>query len=291
MGDELIWRQIARHLEGRSANQVKNRFLRDSSNPTDFTLRNISKHSADPTNPVTYNHDLCHVYALTVVPKAPFFLKALGGNQSSSSGARDKQEVTAKLQHEVRFLVCGTLKEIFLLPCGETAIRCHHSDLTHTTFHHDPSRPAMQFETFVKLTFSNGLKKAGLVEDPESFHFNSIAYRSGDIHSIMSKAEEERFVVPKDVFMELNRRVEGLVAARDGSLLSLKRKYNTNSGVRSNYYVTPVPRITSPYDGPKRPRGRPPGATNRPKHIYENLIVRNRSRSPSPDMDDPNFGM
>ena len=76
---------------------------------------------------------------------------------------------------------------IYLLFC-----RFCHSDLTHIVFHHDPGRPAAQFETFVKLTFSNGLKKAGLVEDPESFHFNSIQYRAKDIHTIMTQAEEER---------------------------------------------------------------------------------------------------
>ena len=45
-----------------------------------------------------------------------------------------------------------------------------------------------------------------------------------------------RFVIPKDMFMELNRRVEGLIAARDGSMLGMKRKYNRTP----NYYITPT---------------------------------------------------
>ena len=82
-----------------------------------FTLCNISKYSVDLNNPMTYNHDLCHVFTLTVMSKVQV-----------ETSKNNKQEVMTKLQHEVRFLVAGTLKEIFILPCGETSIR---SDTQH----------------------------------------------------------------------------------------------------------------------------------------------------------------
>ena len=55
-----------------------------------------------------------------------------------------------------------------------------HSELTYIVFH----LPAARFETFMKLTFSNMVKKVGVVEDPESFHFNNIQYRVKDIHTL-----------------------------------------------------------------------------------------------------------
>ena len=60
---------------------------------------------------------------------------------------------------------------MYILPCKDFAIRPHHPGVVLHTFTYDPSRPPQQFVTFVKLTFGNGLKKLGLLEDPDSFNF------------------------------------------------------------------------------------------------------------------------
>ena len=44
--------------------------------------------------------------------------------------------------------------------------------------------PATGFETFMKLTFSNMVKKVDVVEDSESFHFNNIQYGVKHIHTL-----------------------------------------------------------------------------------------------------------
>ena len=177
MEDDQIWKQISQHLVGRSANQVKNRFLRTSQSPLDLTLENILKYPDDKTNPATFNSDLAHMYSLTIVQK----------NLPSDL------EITSKLQQETRFLVLGTSKEMFVLPCKDTAIRPHHPGVVQHTFTYDPSRPPQQFVTFVKLTFGNGLKKLGLLEDPESFNFNNIELHSPSIHQMMETADKERY--------------------------------------------------------------------------------------------------
>ena len=46
--------------------------------------------------------------------------------------------------------------------------------------------------TYLKLTFTNGLKKAGLIEDPEEFHFSSTRYMGEGIHTIMQRHEKDR---------------------------------------------------------------------------------------------------
>jgi len=207
MEGEDLWKHIARHLRGRTAQQVKNRFLRTTHNPNDLTLENIQKYPFDPKNPATFNNDLAHVFALTVIPK----------NNSPD------MEITTKLQHEVRFLVLGTIKEIFLIPCKDTAIRCTHMGVVHNNFTYDPARPPQQFVTYIKLTFTNGMKKAGLIEDPDNFHFSDIVYRGEGIHQLMTRAENERFIVPKEQFMQLNRKQEGGTVVE--MVLPLKRKY------------------------------------------------------------------
>jgi len=211
MEDEALWQHIARHLRGRTAHQVKNRFLRTSHNPNDLTLENIERFASDASNPATFNNDLAHIFALTVISK------------HVAAG----MEITAKLQHEVRFLVMGTMKEIFLLPCKDTAIRCSYNGVIHHNFTYDPTRPPQQFVTFIKLTFSNGMKKAGLIEDLDSFHFSDIVYKGESIHSIMTKAENERFIVPKEEFMYLNRKQENGITTE--MVLPLKRKYTKKS--------------------------------------------------------------
>eukprot|EP00092_Neocalanus_flemingeri_P039620 GFUD01043146.1.p1 GENE.GFUD01043146.1~~GFUD01043146.1.p1 ORF type:complete len:618 (-),score=188.28 GFUD01043146.1:78-1931(-) len=207
MEEEDLWSHIARHMMGRTAQQVKNRFLRTTKNPTDLTLENIQKYPFDPKNPATFNNDLAHIFALTVIPKSTSI----------------DMEITTKLQHEVRFLVMGTKNEIFLVPCKDTAIRCTHSSMIHNNFTYDPARPPQQFVTYIKLTFTNGLKKAGLIEDPDNFHFSDIVYKGDGIHPVMLLAESERFIVPKEQFMQLNRKQEGDITTE--MVLPLKRKY------------------------------------------------------------------
>jgi len=207
MAEEELWNYIARHMRGRSPQQLKNRFLRKTHNPQDLTLENIEKYPFDPNNPATFNNDLAHIFSLTIIPKS----------------INSDMEITTKLQHEVRFLVMGTLKEIFLLPVKNSAIRCPHTGVVHNNFTYDSSRPPQQFVTYIKLTFANGMKKAGLIEDPDNFHFSDIVYRGESIHQIMSRADSERFIVPKEQFMLLNRRQEGGTVTE--MVLPLKRKY------------------------------------------------------------------
>jgi len=207
MSEDDLWIYISRHMRGRTAQQLKNRFKRKTNNPQDLTLENIEKFPFDSKIPATFNNDLAYIFSLTVVPK------------SISSD----MEITTKLQHEARFLVMGTVKEIFLLPVRDTAIRCTHTGVVHNNFTYDPSRPPQQFVTYIKLTFTNGMKKAGLIEDPDNFHFSDIVYKGEGIHQLMSRAENERFIVPKEQFMDLNRRHEGGVVQE--MVLPLKRKY------------------------------------------------------------------
>ena len=178
MEDDQIWKQISQHLVGRSANQVKNRFLRTSQSPLDLTLENIVKYPDDKSNPATFNTDMAHMFSLTVVQK----------------NLATDLEITSKLQHETRYLVLGTCKEMFILPCKDFAIRPHHPGVVQHTFTYDPSRPPQQFVTFVKLTFGNGLKKLGLLDDPDRFNFNDIELHSPSIHQMMEEADRERSV-------------------------------------------------------------------------------------------------
>ena len=209
MDDEDVWRNIARHLEGRTANQVKNRFQRKSGCATDYTLENILNYPDDPSNPATFNNDLAHMFSLTVVKKQP---------------EAPEVELTTRLQQEDCFLVMGTMRELFIRPCRDTAIKTKYPGVVPHTFTYDPARPPEQFLSFVKLTFGNGLKKLGLVDRPDTFNHQDIAYRGETIHQLIRRADAERFCVPKDVFMRLNRRVlEGGEIAE--FRLPVKRKY------------------------------------------------------------------
>ena len=179
-----LWQHIARHLAARTAPQVQARLARAATSPADLTLDN----AADPSSAAGELYHAAHSVSLTIFPK-------------DSSGL---VEVTTKLQHEVRFVVAGTRAELFMLPCKYTAIRCTHLGMEQNKFTYDPERPAQQFEQYLKLTFANSLKKAGLVAD--TFEFSSIRYSGPDIHTLMRAAEQERFVLPKEDFMRLNRR-------------------------------------------------------------------------------------
>ena len=174
--EDDVWKHIARHLDGRTANQVKNRFQRSSSCPTDMTLENILNYPDDPTNPATFNNDLAHIFALTIVKK----------------NLATDMELTTKLQHEDSFLVMGTRQELFILAAKDTSIKYQYPGIVAHTFTYDPDRPPQQFLTFVKLTFANGLKKLGLLDDPDVFNFNNIDYRGDTIHDIINKADQNR---------------------------------------------------------------------------------------------------
>jgi len=207
MEDEDVWMNIARHLEGRTANQVKNRFQRKSGCPTDLTLNNILTYPDDPTNPATFNNDLAHMFSLTIVKK----------NQAPDL------EITTKLQYEDNFLVMGTVRELHIQPCRDTSIKTKYPGIVAHNFTYDPTRPPQQFLTFIKLTFGNGLKKLGLLDDPDAFNFNNIDYNGPTIHELISQADQNRFVVPKDIFMLINRRMEGDQVVE--FVLPVKRKY------------------------------------------------------------------
>ena len=218
-----LWNQIARHMKSRTAPQVQNRLTRVTDDSQDITLDNMKKCSDDETScPALHHFDQSHVISLTIFPKSTI---------SSSS------DVTIKLQYEVRFVVAGTAEELFMLPCKYTALRCSHMGLEQHKFTYDPDKPPEQFLNYLKLTFANSLKKADLVDN--SLNFNQICYRGEDIHSIMSRAEKERFILPKEDFMRLNRRQVGAGVMSPGS---------------------PSPRMASPA-GVNTPAGTPsPGA-------------------------------
>ena len=171
-----------------------------------------------------------HVISLTIFPK-------------TTAG----MEVTVRLQKEVRLLVMGTQEELFLQPCKYTALRCAHTMLQQEKFTYDPTRPGEQFLNFVRLTFANALKKAGVVTKP-AFHFSDIKYRGEDIHTIMNRIESERFLLPKKDFLRLNRQ---------------------------QMTVSPAPKVQTPNSGQKRKeisgegksRGR---ARGRPRKIIPN---------------------
>ena len=188
MAGDNLWNLIARHIKSRTAPMLRNRFLRVTPGTNCINLDNMKRNSEDPTHPATRHYNNAHVISLTIFPKA-------------SSTIMD---ITTKLQHEVRLLVAGTMLEIFLLPCKYTALRCTHMGMEQSKFTYDPEKPSEQFLNYLKLTYTNSLKKAKLV-GPE-FHFSSLAYHGPDIHQLMSQAEAERFVLPKEDFMRLNRR-------------------------------------------------------------------------------------
>ena len=127
--------------------------------------------------------------------------------------------------------------------------RCTHLNLQQEKFTYDPTRPADQFITFVRLTFANGLKKAGLVES-QSFHFTDILYRGRDIHHIMRDIERERFIVPKETFMRINRRQLALPRNVSSKTEAEKRKLDNGSQMES-----PV-RPSGSRGGNSRGRGR-----------------------------------
>ena len=178
MQEKDLWKHIARHMPGGTAEQVKNWFLRTEPNPTPdyLALENIQDHGVDSRNSATFSIDPVYIFGLTVIPK----INCLD------------MEITAKLQHEVMFLVMGTSKEIFLLPCRHTAIRCTHPGMENNIFTFDTSRPPQQFITYIKLTFANGMKKAGMMNNKDNLHFSDIVYRGEGIAQLMDRAESQR---------------------------------------------------------------------------------------------------
>ena len=102
-----------------------------------------------------------------------------------------------------------------MMRCQDSAIKCFHPGVVPYTFKYDPSRPEQQFVNFVKLTFGNGLKKLGLLDDPNTFDWNTIEYRGDSIHKIVSKEDKERFCVPRNCYILINNELE----------IRTKRKY------------------------------------------------------------------
>ena len=191
---EAIWPLIARHLPGRNGGQVRGRMLRPirgqclghvTSIDQSEAITLLTKLRQYPEDVHCYKNG--HVISLTIFPK-------------TTAG----MEVTVRLQKEVRLLVMGTQEELFLQPCKYPALRCAHTTLQQEKFTYDPTRPGEQFLNFVRLTFANALKKAGVVTKP-AFHFSDIKYRGEDIHTIMNRIESERFLLPKKDFLRLNR--------------------------------------------------------------------------------------
>ena len=191
---DAIWPLIARHLPGRNGGQVRGRMLRGRPirgqcsghvTSSDQSMTLLASLRQFPEEVPSYKHG--HVISLTIFPKTT-----------------DGMEVTVRLQKEVRLLVMGTQEELFLQPCKYTALRCAHTTLQQEKFTYDPTRPGEQFLNFVRLTFANALKKAGVVTKP-TFHFSDIKYRGEDIHTIMKRIEAERFLLPKKDFLRLNR--------------------------------------------------------------------------------------
>ena len=239
MQGHSLWNHIARHIKSRTAPQIQNRLSRISQNPDDITLDNMKKYSEDMTNPASFHFHNAHVMSLTILPK-------------SSSTVMD---ITTKLQHEVRFVVAGTAMELFMLPCKYTAIRCTHMGMEQNKFTYDQDRPSQQFITYLKLTFANSLKKAKLVDD--SFDWTQIAYNGDDIHTIMKVAEEERFILPKEDFMRLNRRQ---VAS---TMMSPTLQKSPASPISPVSTSPSGPNTVTPSStrGRGRGRGRPPSST------------------------------
>ena len=227
---DAIWPHIARHLAARNGGQVRGRMLGPDTGPEAMTLASLRQHPQDVTRPSVRCYKLGHVIALTIFPK-------------TTAG----MEVTVRLQKEVRLLVMGTQEELYLQPCKYTALRCAHTTLQQEKFTYDPTRPGEQFLNFVRLTFANALKKAGVVTKP-AFHFSDIKYRGQDIHTIMNQMESERFLLPKKDFLRLNRQ---------------------------QMTISPSPKLQTPKSGQKRKevsgegtaRGRGRG---RPRKIFPN---------------------
>ena len=171
-----VWTNIARHLEGRTAIQVQNRFQRNSGCPTDLTLNNICIYPFDLTKPANLNLHLAYMFRVIIVKK----------NQAPDL------EITTKLQYEDNFLVMGTVRELHIQPCRDTSIKTKYPGIVAHNFTYDPTRPPQQFLTFIKLTFGNGLKKLGLLDDPDAFNFNNIDYNGPTIHELISQADQNR---------------------------------------------------------------------------------------------------
>ena len=194
MNADILWSNIARHLEGRTGDQIKNYFKMKIGSENDISLVNM-----DNANPASVYFNLSHMFSLTIVRK----------------NLDPIMDVTTRLQYEDNFLVMGTSKEIFMMRCQDSAIKCFHPGVVPYTFKYDPSRPEQQFVNFVKLTFGNGLKKLGLLDDPNTFDWNTIEYRGDSIHKIVSKEDKERFCVPRNCYILINNELE----------IRTKRKY------------------------------------------------------------------
>lgn len=187
-----VWRSISRHMAGRDETQCRERLLRKSTNKDDLTLDNLDLEDIHDDVPSLFYYNECQAFALTVIPK----------NEDQDL------DIPTKLQHETRFLVVGTLDEIFILPCKETALRCSHQGLHTMNFTYNPAKPAAQFETYLKLTFANHLKRQGYIDEElaKTFNFSQINYTGKSIHDIMTHIMSTRFVIPREHFITVNQK-------------------------------------------------------------------------------------
>jgi len=186
-----IWRAITRHMAGRSEQECKDRLLRKAKNKNDLTLDNLDLEDIQDDVPSLFYYNECHVFALTVIPK----------DQETKN-----MDIPTRLQSEFRFVVAGTLDEIFILPCRETALRCSHQGLHTMSFTYNTTKPDSQFETYIKMTFANELKRVGLVDkELETFNFNAILYTGPGIHQIIDNLAKSRFIIPRDHFLAVNQ--------------------------------------------------------------------------------------
>ena len=68
-GDNL-WNHIARHLVGRTAPAIRNRFLRVTQNSNDVNLDNMKRFPDKPELPATFAFNNSHVISLIILPKS-----------------------------------------------------------------------------------------------------------------------------------------------------------------------------------------------------------------------------
>jgi len=181
-----IWKNIARHMPGRTASGVEKRVkLLDS---FQSVLQSVPGKST--------------AFSLVIIPKSGSVPKKdmapRNGFITNSYGRRtdkkDKMALPAR-EFSLNCLVVGSRSELFLLPCKETALWCDHSKFPHKSFTYDPDKPDDQFTNYLKLSMCNELRKKCHILDP-SFNFNEILYDGDGIHSLMQKAASSWFVIP-----------------------------------------------------------------------------------------------
>eukprot|EP00088_Acartia_fossae_P070725 TRINITY_DN9548_c0_g1_i1.p1 TRINITY_DN9548_c0_g1~~TRINITY_DN9548_c0_g1_i1.p1 ORF type:complete len:801 (-),score=234.45 TRINITY_DN9548_c0_g1_i1:366-2438(-) len=191
--EEQKWKQIARHMEGRTMDDCRERLKRKSTSKHELTLDNLDLEELHDDVPSLFFYNESLMFGLTVIPK---------------DESLELLDVPTRLQMESRFIIAGTIDGVYVLPCKESAMRCSHTGLHTMQFTYNPAKPESQFETYLKLTFCNELKKAGLIDEAiaDSFNFNQIKYFGKSIHEIIDKINKNRFILPREHFMQVNEK-------------------------------------------------------------------------------------